>query len=230
MKYQSSIISKGSGSLGGSTYSHNRFGMYMRNRSTPVNPNSQRQDTVRTVFADLTQHWGNTLSSAQRSAWNNYAANVAVKDKLGQDIYLTGLNHYVRSNTALIQGGLTRVDDGPTVFSLPEADSSFAVTASEATQLLSVAFNDALDWLDLDGGAMLVHGGIPVNPTINFFGGPFRFADAIEGDSVTPPTTPTTMTSPFQIAEDQKVFCRARIVLDDGRLSNFFGDDFLCSS
>ena len=130
----------------------------------------------------------------------------------------------------MIQGGLTRVDAAPVVFTLPGEDSSFAVTASEATQLLSVAFDDELDWLDEDGGAMLVSSGIPVNPTVNFFGGPYRFADAIEGDAVTPPTTPTTMTSPFQIAEDQKVFARGRIVLADGRLSNFFGDDFLCAS
>ena len=230
MKYTSPIISSGSGSMGGTTYSHNQFGQYMRNRKVPVNPNSALQISVRTVFADLAQRWQSTLTTAQRAAWNNYAANVAVKDKLGQDIYLTGLNHYLRSNCALIQGGLTRVDAGPEIFTLPGEDSSFAVTASEATQLLSVAFDDELDWLDEDGGAMLVSSGIPVNPTVNFFGGPYRFADAIEGDAVTPPTTPTTMTSPFQIAEDQKVFARGRIVLADGRLSNFFGDNFLCAS
>jgi hypothetical protein len=230
MKYTSPIIGEGSGSMGGTTYSHNRYGQYMRNRRVPVNPNTALQDAVRTVFADLAQRWNSTLLTAQRSAWNNYAANVAVKDKLGQDIYLTGLNHYLRSNCALIQGGLTRVDDGPVIFTLPDTDPAFVVTASEETQLLSIAFNEDLDWCDEDGAAMLVSSGIPVNPTVNFFGGPFRFADAIEGDSVAPPTTPQTMTSPWQIAVDQRVYSRARIVLADGRLSNFFGSNFLCAA
>lgn len=230
MKYKSPIISSGSGSMGGTTYSHNRYGQYMRNRTIPTNPNSSRQDAVRTVFADLAQRWLSTLTTAQRAAWNNYGANVAVKDRLGEDIYLTGFNHYIRSNTALIQGGLPRVDQAPVIFTLPDTDPAFAVTASEATQLLSVAFDDTLDWLDLDDAAMLVSSGIPVNPTINFFGGPFRYAGVMLGDAITPLTSPQTMTSPFQIAETQKVFARARIVLDDGRLSNFFGDDFLCAS
>ena len=230
MKYTSPIISAGSGSIGGTTYSHNRYGQYMRGRVVPVNPNSERQDAVRAVFADLAQRWLSTLTTAQRAAWNNYGANVAVKDKLGQDIYLSGLNHYIRSNTALIQAGLTRVDIGPTVFTLPETDPALDAGASEATQNLAVVFDDGLDWVDIDEAALLVHVGLPQNPTINFFGGPYRYAGKIEGDSITPPTTPATVGSPFTIAEDQKIFVRARIVLADGRLSNFFECTFLCAS
>jgi hypothetical protein len=230
MKYSSPIISHGSGSMGGSTYSHNRYGQYMRNRVVPVNPNSSRQAAVRSVFADLTQHWLNTLSTAQREAWDNYAANVAVQDKLGDSIYLTGFNHYLRSNTALLQAGLTRVDDGPVILTLPETDTGFAVAASEATQLISVTFTDTLDLYDEDGAALLVSAGRGVNPTINFYNAPFRFADSIDGNSGSPPTSPLTMTAPFSLAEDQRFFAKGRIVRADGRLSSPFWANATCAS
>lgn len=230
MKFTSPIISAGSGSQGGSTYSHNRYGMYIRNRAVPVNPDSPRQDAIRTVFSDLAQHWRNSLTANQRLSWDTYAANVSVKDKLGNDIYLTGFNHYLRSNVAILQAGLTRVDDGPTIFTLADCDTGVIVTASEATQLLSVAFTDTLDLYDEDGAALLVSSGMGVNITINFYNSPFRFADAIEGDSMTPPTSPVTITSPFFIQEGEKVFIRCRIVRADARLSNFFRTEFTCAA
>jgi hypothetical protein len=222
MKYKSNLISVASGSLAGTTFSHNRFGQYMRNRSTPVNPQSSRQTTVRTLLSDLTQLWGSTLTSTQRANWSNYAANVPVKNSLGDDIYLTGLNMYVRSNVALMQAGLTRVDDGPAILSLPGEDPTLAVTASEATQQLTIAYDDTLDWADDDGGALIVSCGLPQGTAINFFNGPWRFADSIDGDSGTPPTSPGAIAAPFTFQEDQQLFIRARIVRADGRLSNFF--------
>ena len=230
MKFKSLIISQGSGSLGGQTYSHNTYGQYIRARVVPTNPSSSRQAAVRSVFAALAQHWLNTLTASQRSAWDNYGANVAVKDALGDDIYLTGFCHYIRSNSAILQAGLSRVDDGPTILTLPEPDTAFAVAASEATQLISVTFTDTLDLYDEDGAALLVSAGRGVNPTINFYKSPFRFADSIDGSSTTPPTSPSTMTAPFLLAEDQKFFAKGRIVRADGRLSSPFWADATCAS
>jgi len=216
------IVGQASGSLRSSTYSHNRYGAYVRNRAIPTNPQSARQSTVRTLMQSLTALWGSTLTSAQRAQWTTYGANVAVINRLGETIYLTGLNHYVRSNLPRLVAGLARVDAGPALFSLPETDETVAFGYTADDQLVTVAFDDTMDWADEDDAAMLIYTGIPVNPTINFFNGPFRFADAIEGDSATPPTTATEIASPFVFQEAQLVYSRARITLADGRLSNFF--------
>ena len=221
MKYTSPLLSGASGSMGGSTYSHNRYGSYLRNRTVRNDCN---------VFASLTEYWSQILTANQRASWNTYASNVAVKDALGQDIYLSGFNHYIRSNSAILQAGLTRVDDAPVIMTLAEQDSGFACSASEATQLISVSFTDTLDLYDEDGAALLVSAGKGVNPTINFYNSPFRFADSIDGDSGTPPSSPQTVTAPFFIQETEKVFCQARIVRADGRLSNTFGANFLCAA
>jgi len=216
------IVGQASGSLRSSTYSHNRFGAYVRNRAIPTNPNSARQSTVRTLMQVLSAYWGGTLTSVQRAQWSAYGSNVPVINRLGEQIYLTGMNHFIRSNIPRIVAGLDQVDDGPAIFALPETDETVSFGYTEDDQKVAVTFDDTMDWADLDGAAMLVYTGIPVNPTVNYFGGPFRFADSIDGSVATPPSSPTEIDSPFTMQEAQRVYSKARISLPDGRLSNFF--------
>ena len=42
-----------SGSIGGATWSHNSSGAYIRARSIPVNPNTDRQNAVRVAVRNL---------------------------------------------------------------------------------------------------------------------------------------------------------------------------------
>jgi len=219
-----------SGSAGGTTWSHNRFGAYKRNRSVPVNPNTDRQVAIRNLTRALSIAWATELTQAQRDAWELYAANVSWVNKLGQSVLLTGLNHFVRSNASRQQAGLARVDAGPVIFTLAPAELALVVTASEATQLLSVVYDDALDWCDEDGAFQSVFMGLPKNGCIKFFGGPWRFADVIEGDSVTPPTSPASIAVPFPIAEGQRIWVQTRIGFADGRLSEFARYNFLVAA
>jgi hypothetical protein len=216
------VVGQASGSLRSSTYSHNRYGAYIRNRAVPVNPQSARQSTVRTLMQTLTALWGSTLTAEQRAQWATYGANVAMINRLGETIHLTGLNHYLRSNVPRLVAGLDRVDDGPVVYALPETDETVTFSYTADDQKVSVAYDDTMGWADIDGAALLVYSGIPVNPTRNFFNGPFRFADSVDGDSVSPPSTPTEVDSPFTIQAAQRVYSQARITLADGRLSSFF--------
>lgn len=208
-----------SGSIAGSTFGRNRFGFYIRPRTKPVNPNSAGQAGIRSAMSYLTAYWHATLTPAQRVAWTTYAAAVAMKNRLGETIYLTGFNHFIRSNAELVNRSLTLVADGPTVLALPEKDPTIAATGAASTQLVSVAFDVLLDWIDEDDSYMMVYQGVPQLATRNFFGGPWRYMDKIEGDSITPPTSPVTMTAPFTLVEDQKVWCYARIVRADGRVT-----------
>ena len=210
------------GSIGGNTASRNRFGAYWRARVVPVNPNSPRQQAVRNAMVALTGRWSSTVTAPQRAQWDAYAEAIAWKNKLGATVKLTGFNMYIRSNMALDVAGIVPVDAGPAILSLPDGDSLFSVTISEATQLISVTFDDTLGWLDEDDGALLVSAGTPVNVTRDFFDGPWRVAGAISGSSTVPPTTPETVPAPFAYQEGQLVYVRARIIREDGRVSQFF--------
>lgn len=215
-------MSDGSGSAGSITVSRNRYGQYIRQRTKPVNPSSVRQQNSRANFDLAVSSWGSALTQAQRDAWNVYAANVVMSNRLGQDIFLSGFNHFTRSYAALLAVAGALVAEGPAIQSLPPADPQFAITASAGTQLVSVTFDDTLAWLDEDGGHMSVQVGLPKDEQIEFFNGPWRFADSIDGDGVTPPTSPATLTSPYPIQEGQRLFARARIIRLDGRVSEFF--------
>ncbi len=220
MLYKSNLLAQASGSLDGTVFSHNRFGRYTRNGSRPVNPLSQRQAAIRAAFTAVASRWESTLTQPQRDAWDVYAANIPVTNRLGDEVFLTGFNHYIRSNTAIQQASGPIVDDGPTNLTLPAQDGTIVVAATESDQLLSVAFDDTLAWLDEDNGFLTVFMGLPQPASHQFFGGPYRFSDSIDGDAITAPTTPTTMAAPFVFAEGQKLWIRTRILRADGRISS----------
>ena len=223
-------IAQISGKIGGSVYARNSGGNYVRNWVKPVNPNTALQQAVRNIMGQLTTRWNNTLTAAQRTAWNLYGASVAMTNRLGETVYLSGINHYIRSNLPRIQAGATTIDDGPTTFALPEMDATFAVSISAATQNFSVVFDTGLDWVDLDDAHLITWAGQPQNPSRNFFAGPWNFMDTIDGDSGTPPTSPATQASPFVATEGQRIWVAARISLDDGRLSQRFEANCFCAA
>lgn len=210
------------GSMGGITYSRNRFGAYRRARVSPVNPNSARQQAARGRFTFMTSLWSSLLTLAQRTAWNQYADAVPVLNRLGDSVKLSGFNMFIRSNTQQFQVIPTVISDGPTILTLPDIDPSFVPTISEATQLISVVFDDTLDWVGEDGGFMQISMMAPVGAGRSYLVGPDRFAGAILGDSTTPPTSPTTIAVPFIVAETQQVIVSSRIGRADGRLSSQF--------
>lgn len=216
-----------SGSIGGTTWSHNRSGVYIRNRSIPVNPNSDRQVTIRNAVRNLAIDWNDTLTPAQRNSWDVYAANVTWVNRLGQTISLTGLNHFIRSNSIRIQGGQAQVDDGPTFFTLASAETSLSVTASEATQQYTVAYNDTKPWVSTDGAFEFFWAGLPQNASRKFFGGPYRAAGGVSGDAGVPPVSPQIVPAPFPFAEGQRLWFRTRITYSDGRLSELAQVNFL---
>lgn len=217
-----------SGSIGGTTFSHNRFGAYKRNRSIPVNPNTDRQVAVRNAVKALSIAWQNTLTQAQRDAWEVYAKNVAWQSKLGTSVYLTGLNHYIRSNTPRLQWGIARVDAAPTIFTLATPELALAVTASEATQDLTIDGNAAADWIGEADAWQFFSMGLPQNASIAFFNGPFRNLTAVPGAG--PPPFPVVIAAAFPFAEGQRIWVRSRIARGDGRLSEFAQINFLAAA
>jgi len=229
VKYGGGIVGM-SGSIAGNTHARNRSGNYVRARTKPVNPNTALQQVVKSALSNLTTRWAQTLTAVQRTAWNLYASNVAMKNKLGETINLTGFNHYLRSNITLLQYGGPVIDDGPVIFELPDADPTFAITASEATQEISFAYNAALDWAAETGSHMVLYQGQPQNAQINFFKGPWRKCSIASGDDGGAPASPKVAAAVFAIAEGQRLWAYARILRADGRISEVFTANCFCAA
>ncbi len=229
VKYGGGIVQM-SGSIGGDTFARNRYGNYVRARTKPVNPNTTLQQAVRASMSFLTNRWAQTLDAAQRTAWNLYASNVAMKNKLGETINLTGFNHYIRSNMIRKQGIQALIDDGPVIFELPAKDPLFAITATEATQEISYAYDVTMDWsLELDSFLFFFQGS-PQNAQRNFFAGPWRYNEGESGADPGPNISPNVKTAVFPIAEGQRLWAYARISRADGRLSEPFRADTFCAA
>jgi len=229
VKYGGGIIQM-TGSLAGTTHARNRYGNYARARTKPINPKTDLQTTIRAALSTLTTRWSQTLTPVQRTAWNLYGTSVAMKNRLGEVMYLTGFNHYIRSNVLLLRATAPVIDEAPVIFELPETDPTFAVAISEATQLITVTFDAGADWDNEDGGHMFIEMGQPQNAQRNFFDGPWRYCGQIPGATGAPLASPQTKPCEFVASEGQRVWCYARIARADGRISEVFRADCFCAA
>ncbi|MCK5319485.1 MAG: hypothetical protein KAJ55_16360 [Anaerolineales bacterium] len=222
MKFNPVLGSELSGSIGGFTASHNRGGSYFRKRVVPVDPGTAFQLVIRGFVSDLTSLWLNTLTTAQRTAWDLYALQVPLPDALGEPRNVGGLAMYVRSNVPRLQAGEPRVDAGPTTFNLGDYTQPVMAAPSEAGQTVSWVFTPADDWANEDDAGMLFLISRPQNASINFFKGPYRFAAVVQGDSLVPPVSPVVMPLPFAFVAGQRIFAEVKVTRADGRLSAKF--------
>lgn len=229
VKYGGGIIQM-SGSLAGNTYARNRFANYVRARTKPVNPKTARQNTIRASLAFLCDRWAHTLDAAKRLAWNDYGKGVAMKNRLSESIFLTGFNHYIRSNMIRKQLGEAIIDDGPTINELPAQDDSMSVTATEDPQLLTIGYAVGLDWASEVGAMIVFFQGRPQNAQRNFFAGPWRLFGYRNGADPGPPVEPYFNTPVFAIAALQHLWVYARISRADGRLSEPFRANCFCGA
>lgn len=221
MLFKSQVFTQASGSVGGLTYAHNRSGMYTRGRAIPTNPGTEFQQAVRNFMGQLTSAWLSTLTPAQRTGWETYDDNVTMMNPLGDPIHIGALQHFVRSNLPRLQAEVTQINDAPIIFNLGTmTEPEFTATADD--DMVGVAFTDTDAWANEDDAHLLVSASRPLSPTINYFKGPYRFIGTVDGDSITPPTSPTELASAFPLDADQLVYAMVRASRADGRLSSPF--------
>ena len=220
VKYGGGIVQM-SGSIAGNTFARNRYGNYNRARTIPVNPNSSRQQSIRGVIINLAEEWHETLTDANRAAWEVYAAAVNMTNRLGETINLTGFNHFVRSNAARAYcGNPGQIDQGPATLSLADTDETL-VAAPQTDQTVDYTYDDTMDWCSEDGAQMMIFCGHPQLATRNFFAGPWRYATRIVGNSGSPPSSPSEGNAmPWTFQAGQAAWFKARISRADGRLSS----------
>jgi len=212
-----------SGKVGSMVASHNSGGQYVRSRTTPTNPNSVFQQEVRNAVRSLTTRWV-TLDPEARDGWETYAANVAVVNRIGDTIHISGIAHYVRSNTPRVQANLPIIDDAPQQYDLGEVQGTVIQFSPSSDGTGTLTLDPTADWITSATGSensMLVYLSRPQNLSVNFFKGPYRFTEEI--NSVTASTGTATFALPFTPAAIiNQIYGYVRITRGDGRLSSDF--------
>lgn len=220
MKFKSSAFSQTSGSIGGTTFSHNRGGLYTRTRTIPTDPITARQVLMRSSFGTLANVWSSVLTPAQREIWELYAASVTVLNVFGDSINLTGQQMYIRCNTPRLQAGFDRVDDFTGAFNLGEIGDISVTTVDVSDATASGGIGGAPEWAGIDEAFLLVYQGRSRSPSVNYYRGPFRLWGSYEGDSGTPEDTWTLATgNPYPLIADMACRFRFRVTYPDGRLT-----------
>jgi hypothetical protein len=214
MKYQSQVYSQASGSIGGVTYSHNRYGLYTRARKTPTNPNSTAQIEARNRLAYFSTKW-TLLSGVNRLLWAQWAAAVAKIDKMGQSIFITGKDWYVGLNSQRMLAGVAELSVPSSIYEYSQMTLPGA-TVSASTDEVSVTFTNTNPWAGAVGGFLNVFRGRIVAPGINFYRGPWRYIGSVFGDS-SPPTVPAEFELGLNIVANQAMFFRFVAQTADGR-------------
>lgn len=221
VKYGGGILDA-TGSVGGQTHSRNRFGPYVRARTTPVNPATDRQTAVRSAAAILANRWSTVLTAAQRLTWTQYAAAITRTGGLGAQIKLTGFNHFVRSNIEAMVHSEAVLYGGPVNLTLPDQIVPISAVIDEATQMIAVTFDNSGAWASQATGVVFVYMSQPKTPGTSFIGGPYRFAGVIEGEAPGPVASPVSVAVPFVVAEGQTIKVAFRVREEDARISDRF--------
>lgn len=170
-------------------------------------------------MARLSPFWGNTMSQVRRDAWDLYGDNVQMTNALGLPIYLTGQNHFMRTNVPRIQAGISITQIAPVIFDLGSFTAPTIVGLIGIGNQVSVGFDNTDAWANSVNGYLLLWSGRPVNVSHEYFGGPYRYAGLIQGNPV-PPASPQPIVGPWRWNEESRFWFYARIIQPDGRMSS----------
>lgn len=93
-----------SGSIGGTTFSHNKGGPYIRRRGIPTTTPTQAQLDTRSRLIQVSQGF-QLLTPDNKLAWKTYAANTPITNALGNLILLSAHQAYVAINSLRVKCG-----------------------------------------------------------------------------------------------------------------------------
>lgn len=138
----SALVSDMRGKLNGSVASRNRSSSYLRNKVTPVNPNTSYQQAIKNRLTTRAQAWRG-LTQAQRDSFNSAVSGFAKTNIFGDLRSPSGFNLYCLLNSNLVNAGQSVINTPPTSSSVSTVAIG-ALTAAFGTPALSLALGAAV--------------------------------------------------------------------------------------
>lgn len=221
MKILSPLISTGGGSLAGLVLTRNRYAaVVLRQKVTPVNPNTQSQARMRAAFSAAVAAWRG-VSQAIRDGWEAYAATLFYEGSTGTysptgrdsfiGNYATAKYLEVRGLT-ISPGTAAPTDDGFLVLDNLDMTSGIALDTGVKVSATNLTQEDYILFATISTGKDL---------TRNYWSGPF---DPATLDEV-PLSAPTGGQIEFGgLIEGKRYFARIRAISDaePHRMTNLF--------
>lgn len=132
-------VAQVSGRVGGTIFSRNRGGAYLRNGSIPSKVLTTKALLYKGYFSAASQAWA-ALTAAQQLAWTVWARTQSTTNRLGRSITLTGQAQFIGLSSRLLSGGDAIVVTPPVTASpLPIVPTAFTVDSGTGDTELTFA-------------------------------------------------------------------------------------------
>jgi hypothetical protein len=132
------IISELRGKEAGVIFSRNAYGSYMKQKVSPVNPQTALQQDQRQQMGNLAKLWA-TLTAGEKAAWDNLGAQVTRVNRFGDTTNYTGFALFMKCNRNILLCGQAAIVDAPSVPQISTLAIT-AFTADESTPNILVTF------------------------------------------------------------------------------------------
>jgi hypothetical protein len=100
----SALVAEVRGKINGTVFARNRYSAFARNKVSPFNPRTARQQEVRAIFAQQSQAW-RVLPQEARDAWNRSVEDFLKTNIFGDTVRPSGFTLFIRININLINIG-----------------------------------------------------------------------------------------------------------------------------
>lgn len=128
------VISEARGKEAGVIFSRNAYGAYLKQKVSPVNPNTSFQSAVRNRLAAIAQAYKD-LNSAEKTEWTDFGAQQIRINRFGDQTAFTGFAAYIKCNQNLVNVGEDPITSPVAPISFPELELSFATLNDTTIEL-----------------------------------------------------------------------------------------------
>ena len=161
------LMVDGRGKAGGSVFSKNRGGSYMKNKTTPTNPRTTAQTMQRQLLGQLAGQW-RKFTQDVRNAWKAATADYPKKNIFGDTITLAGNALYNSLNA-----NLAKVNEPPLTLPVsPQGvqDITMLNVTTLSTSQIIIALSDTLG----SDNKAVIRATAPFSPGISNFNNKLR--------------------------------------------------------
>lgn len=125
------MITEARGAIGGIIFSRNGSCAYVKKYTVPVNPQTEKQLAVRAGFGQMSSDW-NTITEAQRDAWNALASTLEFINSVGDVYTLSGKQYFQKVNSVTHSVNETPFADAPPDGVVPDAPAEIVIAGEMA--------------------------------------------------------------------------------------------------
>jgi len=168
------------GKINGTVHSKNRFGAYMRNKTSPVNPQTTYQSGVRNSFTSFTQGWRG-LTAAQRASWMGVVDAFSKTNVFGDNVKMTGANLYISLNRNIATIGGVAISSPPIPASVTPV-ATLSIVADVSLDSILATFTPAIPATQ----RVAIFATAPQSAGVTFVKNKYRLIEVIDSADVSP--------------------------------------------